>query len=72
MPPQAPQDPVNFPSTEDWNIEQQLSNIHDEVYNSHGIDFPAVGGNVQVDSSIHPELAAAAYSQDKAVIVNDG
>ena len=55
------------------DIEQQLSNIQDEVdYNSHGIVFPAIGGNVQVDSSIDPELAAAAYSEDKAVIINDG
>ena len=72
MPPPAPQNPVDFPSTEDWSIEQQLSNIHDEVYNSHGINFPAVGGKVEVDPSVHPELAAAAYTKDKAVIVNDG
>lgn len=42
-------------------IESEMQGIYDDIYNSHNMDFPLLGGNIQVDSSVHPELAAAAY-----------
>lgn len=65
-PAQTTYSPEPFPAAYDsfhdgFDIPASMQNIHDEIYNSHGIDFPIVGGNVQVDRSVNPELAAAAY-----------
>ena len=56
----------------EFDIKKEMASIHDDIYNSHGLDFPIVGGNIQVDSSVHPEIAAAAYNDEKAVIVHEG
>ena len=45
-------------------IESAMQGIHDDIYNSHNMDFPLLGGNTRVDSSVHPELAAAAYDNN--------
>lgn len=39
-----------------------MQGIHNDIYNSHDMEFPILGGNVQVNDSVHPELAAAAYN----------
>lgn len=39
---------------------------------THGIELPEVGGKVKVSDKIDPELAAAAYDKDQAVIVHEG
>ena len=62
----------DFNGANQWDMKNEMTNVHNESYNSHGLDFPIVGGNVQVDPSVNPELAAAAYTENKAVIMHDG
>ena len=40
--------------------------------NTHGIELPMVGGNTYVKPGTNPEIAAAAYDEDQAVIVHKG
>ena len=41
-------------------------------FNTHGIEMPIVGGNTYVNPGTHPELAAAAFDANTAVINHDG
>ena len=43
-----------------------------ETYNSHGLDLTVVGGNTFTPEGTDPELAAAAYDANTAVIYHDG
>ena len=83
-PEQTSYPPEPFPGTYDshhaiqqhgsgaFDIPAEMQSIHDEIFNSHGLDFPIVGGNVKVDNSVKPELAAAAYDKDNAVLLHEG
>lgn len=61
---------------EDQHYDEQkntsdMTYVHDSIndpYNTHGINLAITGGNVDVDPSVHPELAAAAYDGQHAII----
>ena len=40
--------------------------------NTHNIELPMVGGNTYVKPGTNPEIAAAAYDENQAVIVHKG
>ena len=57
-----------------FNLDHEMASLYsgDDMFNSHGLDFPVVGGNIDVGPSVAPELAAAAYDENKAVLMHEG